>query len=453
MADDNGRADRAAPEPKLFRRLGAHFGCDPAALPVVEQTFAPYERPNLHLAIEDLLAEPQRRPELVGVVVPQEYQGVSLAKLARAASASQYDEGPVEYVDVALAGERRLACLKRGLYCFRDEGEPVALLLTVAVLQHPPALAVEVMAADRDRAERVSRRLVREARHGKAYRGHVLSLENDCRGGLKVHFHCLPPVGRDEIILPDVLMRRIERQTLSFSRHAERLRAAGRHLKRGILLHGPPGTGKTLSAMYLAAQMPGRTVLLLTGAGMGAIETACQLARMLVPATLILEDVDLIGTERNQQTVGANALLFELLNQMDGLADDADILFLLTTNRPDVLEPALAARPGRIDQAIEVPPPDADCRRRLLDLYGRGLRVELAEPEGLVARTEGVSAAFIRELLRKAAVFAAEEDGDGELVVRDRHIEEALTELLVAGGALTQSLLGASRSPERGGCA
>src|SRR5688572_12792394 len=67
-------------------------------------------------------------------------------------------------------------------------------------------------------------------------------------------------------------------------------------------------------------------------------------------------------------TVGANALLFELLNQMDGLAEDADVLFVLTTNRPDVLEPALAARPGRIDQAIEIPLPDAECRRRLLEL-------------------------------------------------------------------------------------
>ncbi|HET6882642.1 MAG TPA: AAA family ATPase, partial [Pirellulales bacterium] len=157
--------------------------------------------------------------------------------------------------------------------------------------------------------------------------------------------------------------------------------------------------------------MPGRSVLLLTGAGMGSIETACQLARMLAPATVILEDVDLIGTERNMQTVGANALLFELLNQMDGLADDADILFLLTTNRPDILEPALASRPGRIDQAIEVPPPDAGCRRRLLELYSRGLRLELSEVDRLIERTDGVSGAFIRELLRKAAVFAAEEDG------------------------------------------
>jgi ATP-dependent 26S proteasome regulatory subunit len=168
---------------------------------------------------------------------------------------------------------------------------------------------------------------------------------------------------------------------------------------------------------------------------------------MLTPATLILEDVDLIGTERHHQTVAANALLFELLNQMDGLAADSDLLFVLTTNRPDILEPALAARPGRIDQAIEVPLPDADCRRRLYELYRRGLVIDNIDWDRLVERTERASGAFIRELLRKAAVFAAEDAADGELIVRPHHLDEAVTELLVAGGTLTQSLLGSRASP------
>jgi cell division protease FtsH len=435
-----------ADEPSLLRRLREHFGRDPATLPVVEQHFDFYERPNLHLAIEEILRPPDYSADLRGIVALEEYRTASLARLSRQGSASHFDEGPVEYADVALAGDLRVSCVKHGMYLVREKDEPLAVLVFEEHYSRAPGIKVEVMAAERDRAERFLRLLTRHVRHGRAFRGHVLSLQGDCHTGIGVQYHHLPHIGREDLILPDAILRRIERHTLSFSRHAERLRAAQRHLKRGILLNGLPGTGKTLTAMYLVSQMPGRSVLLITGEGMGLIEAACKLARLLAPATVVLEDVDLIGTEREFQTVGANALLFELLNQMDGLADDVDILFLLTTNRPDILEPALASRPGRIDQAIEIPLPDADCRRRLLALYGRGLRVELIDPESLIARTAGVSGAFIRELLRKAAVFAAEEQRDGPLVVRDAHIDEALTELLVAGGALTQSLLGASGS-------
>lgn len=434
------------PEPALLARLREHFGGDPSQLPVVEQTFELYHRANLHLAVEQLLAEPGRSPRLFGVIVSEEYHNVTLPKLSRAKTAAEFEEGPVLYADVDLAADERLACVKRGLYLFRDGDAPLALLVNTLSHYHS-VLSAEVMAPDRETAEKFLRRLTRQTRHGTAFRGRVLSVEQDCYHNVVVRYHTLPAVGPDALILPEALLRRMERHAMGCSRHAERLRAAGRHLKRGILLHGPPGTGKTLSAMYLAGRMTGRTVLILTGASIQAIEAACALARLLEPTTLILEDVDLIGTQREQQTVGANALLFELLNQMDGLGGDADLLFILTTNRPDMLEPALAARPGRIDLATEVPLPDPECRRRLFDLYGRGLRLEVSDWDRLVARTEGVSGAFIRELLRKAAILAAEEDGGGnELVVRDTHIEEAVAELLVAGGPLTQTLLGVRAS-------
>jgi len=196
--------------------------------------------------------------------------------------------------------------------------------------------------------------------------------------------------------------------------------------------------------MYLARQMPERTVLLLTGQTLGLIETSCAMARLLQPATIILEDVDLVAEERSRQGTGANAILFELLNQMDGLGDDADVLFVLTTNRPELLEPALASRPGRIDQAIEVPLPDAECRSRLLDLYSRGLDLQLLDRDSVLQRTEGASAAFLKELLRKATLFAAEDDpaSSKAIPVTDAHVNQALLELTVEGGALTKTLLG-----------
>ena len=92
------------------------------------------------------------------------------------------------------------------------------------------------------------------------------------------------------------------------------------------------------------------TTILLTGRGLGLIEQALGIGRDLAPATFVFEDIDLVAAERTME-FGSQGVLFELLNQMEGLAEDEDLLFVLTTNRPDLIEPALAARPGRVDLA------------------------------------------------------------------------------------------------------
>jgi cell division protease FtsH len=136
--------------------------------------------------------------------------------------------------------------------------------------------------------------------------------------------------------------------------------------------------------------------------------------------------------------LGATSLLFQLLNEMDGIGEDADVIFVLTTNRADLLEPALAARPGRIDQAVEFPLPDAEARGRLIDLFCTGLDADLDVRPEVVAATEGVSPAFLRELVRKATLFAARAGSDR---VVDAHFRDAL-ELLARGGRTTRTMLG-----------
>jgi ATP-dependent 26S proteasome regulatory subunit len=251
----------------------------------------------------------------------------------------------------------------------------------------------------------------------------------------------LPRIAREQIVLPEGVLERIERHTLGFAEQADRLRAAGRHVKRGLLLYGPPGTGKTLTAMYLAGRMPERTVLILTGAGLRTIGAACAVARQLAPSMVIMEDIDLIALDRDEYE--SNALLFELLNEMDGMQEDLDVIFLLTTNRADRLESALAARPGRVDLASELPLPDAEGRRRLLALYGEGLELETTDLPTLMAETEGASPAFIRELLRRAALLATDQV-DGALKVDAAVLDAALGELTSEGGPLTARLLGKS---------
>ena len=278
----------------------------------------------------------------------------------------------------------------------------------------------------------------------RSYRGKVLSLdsESDYRGRSKgVLVHRLAPVERDEVILPDTTLKLLDRNVLGFVKTRDRLRSLGQSTRKGILFYGPPGTGKTHTIRYLASNLPGHTTLLITAGQVGLIGHYMGLARLLQPALVVIEDVDLIGRAREDMSDPCEELLLnKLLNEMDGLKGDADIIFLLTTNRPEQLESALAGRPGRIDQAIEVPLPDPVGREELVRLYGGGLNLEATVVMEAVKRTEGVSAAFIKEMMRRVAQSSiARDDGNS---VTSADLQEALNDMLFTGGRLNVRLLG-----------
>jgi len=192
------------------------------------------------------------------------------------------------------------------------------------------------------------------------------------------------------------------------------------------------------------------TVIVISGRALGRIREACSVARTLQPAIIVVADVDLIAEQREARP-GEHPLLFQLLNEMDGLNSAADVTFLLTTNRADLLEPALAARPGRVDLAVELPLTDADARRQLVRLYQGNLILDLTRPETLIDRTEGVTAAFLKELLRKAALLSCEDDASkGPIRVTDAHLEGALDQLLDSRNQLTRVLLGGEQPSEPG---
>jgi ATP-dependent 26S proteasome regulatory subunit len=183
--------------------------------------------------------------------------------------------------------------------------------------------------------------------------------------------------------------------------------------------------------------MPGRTTVLLTGRGLELIGPAVTIACELTPATVVLEDIDLVAAERTMP-FGDNGVLFELLNHMEGLADDGDLLFLLTTNRADLIEPALAMRPGRVDLALEIPLPDEAARAQLVRLYARDVPLDDGTERDLVARTDGLSGAFITELMRQAALRSSLEHRSAT----SADATAALTELLEERSTLTRRLLG-----------
>jgi ATP-dependent 26S proteasome regulatory subunit len=182
------------------------------------------------------------------------------------------------------------------------------------------------------------------------------------------------------------------------------------------------------------------TTLLISAEQVGLLSEYMTLARLLQPSIVVIEDVDLIAKDRaNMNGPCAEAMLNKLLNEMDGLKQNSEILFILTTNRPETLEAALASRPGRVDQAIEYPLPDEIGRHKLIRLYSEGVRVADEVVMEMIRRTEGVSPAFIKELMRRSVQFHVERDGNGDIHMED--VTSALDEMLACG--LNLKLLGA----------
>jgi DNA polymerase III delta prime subunit len=428
----------------LSKRLRAHLGFTPSERPVVKAAYPPFDLPNVHLALERWFAADAeaRSHELIGLHGARHHGDLSLGDILE--SADRYDRfviGAVDYAQLPVSPDEELPCVSCGFY-LGTEGEQ-----RFAVLLRGPAdeygrnkVEVEVLSETKEFGDRLLADLDRLVREHNIFRGQVLSFEgSDFGSGLgPFRFHRRPGLTREEIVLPEGLLERVERQVVGVARRREQLRAAGQHLRRGLLLYGPPGTGKTHTIRYLLSHLPQFTVVILSGTGIDAIGPACSLARMLQPALVVLEDCDLIAEARDYGG-GEQPLLFQVLNEMDGLGDDADVAFLLTTNRADLLEPALVQRPGRVDLAVEIPLPDAEGRARLLDLYGSGPGLDQELAEEVVARTEGTTASFTKELVRRAVLIAAEREAPR---MEAADVREALDELLSDNDRLTRRLLG-----------
>lgn len=432
----------------LRRLVTGHLGEDPAGLPTFTERLAASDHANLQLAIDALLADLSEWRVLGLPAELHHFSEFSLASILAGRFHGPIEPCAPEYVNVPTDVDRSLPCLRLGIYLIRFDGAPMVVMVGFSEGGGPrPGLLLEVVTSAAERAARFVARIRQLMHEHNVYRGKILSFSFSEWGDYGVSFHELPTIRRDDVILPADDLDAIERHTIGVSRHADVLRAAGRHLKRGLLLFGPPGTGKTLSVMYLCGQMPGRTTLLLSGPGVAGLGQAAAIARSLQPAMVVLEDVDLVATERTMPGIGTNPLLFQLLNEMDGLAEDADVVFVLTTNRIELLEPALAARPGRVDQVVEIRLPDEECRRRLLDLYLRGIEHDDEALDEIVERTDGVAASFIKEMVRRAVLHAAEGRSDGEsAAVRLSGVDlrAALVDLLDHAAPVLRSSLGAN---------
>lgn len=448
------RESNVAVKPTIIPQIVAtHF--HPVAvenLTITQRTWPYRVRVDLQRAIDQILSK-MTVAHFSSARKEYTHAGLSLHEMMMQSEHDNAVVVPTVFEEVDIGEDSPIRCLKNALWLVRagDDGQcPMALLMTPNEMYgYTTGIKFELAVPAGDHSARIVdgffRELEKAVLDSKAYRGKVLSLEQHehYRGqSTGIQVHKLRMVSSDQVILPKTTLVLLERNILGFVKQRQQLSRLKMQTKKGLLFYGPPGTGKTHTIHYLAGALPEHTTLLITAEQIGMLAEFITLARLLQPSLVVIEDADLIARNRERMNSACEEVaLNRLLNEMDGLREDADVIFVLTTNRPEMLEPALAARPGRIDQAIEFPLPDDVGREKLVALYARGASVDAATVQTIVRKTRGVSAAFIKELMRRSAQIAIERGAEAHLDLSD--VDDALEEMLFTGGSLNRKLLGA----------
>ena len=425
---------------QLGRAVRDFLGVDLGTVDTVREEYAPHEVVDLDRALSELAEEYGAARH--GIRGPGRAHFESLEEFFE--NHTPFSLGAPSYHRTAVGPDASALVVAQGLTMAVVDGAPVVWFQRGPSPRYGrDAYTLEVISPEPAVVEALLSRVRERMASNSVLRGQVLSFAAnafDARGGGALTFLPRPTLSADQVILPEGLLERIRRHVIGIGEQRDLLRRAGQHLKRGVLLYGPPGTGKTHIIRHLISATPGVTVVLLSGRTLEMLHHAAKLARAAQPAIVVLEDCDLVAEHRGGTT---NAALFDTLEAMDGLDGDADVTFILTTNRVDLLERALAERPGRVDLAVAVDKPDLDGRRRLFGLYGADLLAagEFSEEtlDEVATRTEGVTASFAKELIRRTVLQAAAADRTPS----DADLLAATEEMLSDTEALTRTLLGA----------
>ena len=219
----------------------------------------------------------------------------------------------------------------------------------------------------------------------------------------------------------------------------DKFHRVGARIPRGVLLYGPPGTGKTLLAKAVAGEakapffsISGSEFMeLYVGVGASRVRELFERAKKNAPAIIFVDEIDAVGRHRGSGIGGGNdereQTLNQLLVEMDGFDERANIILIAATNRPDILDPALL-RPGRFDRQIAVEAPDLKGREAILKVHAQGKPLtQQVDLRQIAKRTPGFTGADLANVLNEAALLTARSNMQ---FIDERAIDEAIDRVI-----------------------
>lgn len=230
------------------------------------------------------------------------------------------------------------------------------------------------------------------------------------------------------------------KEIIDYLRSPKKFTDMGAHIPKGILMVGPPGTGKTLLAKAVAgeANVPffsisgSDFVEMFVGTGASRVRDMFKTAQKSAPCIIFIDEIDAVGRQRGAGMGGGNdereQTLNQLLVEMDGMTDNAGIVVIAATNRPDVLDPALL-RSGRFDRRVTVSLPDIKGREAILQVHARNKKLASdVSLENLAKRTPGFSGADLANVLNEGAILAVRKN-ESKVTMTD--LDEAIDRVMM----------------------
>lgn len=230
------------------------------------------------------------------------------------------------------------------------------------------------------------------------------------------------------------------KEIIDYLRSPKKFTDMGAHIPKGILMVGPPGTGKTLLAKAVAGEVNvpffsisgSDFVEMFVGTGASRVRDMFKTAQKSAPCIIFIDEIDAVGRQRGAGMGGGNdereQTLNQLLVEMDGMTDNAGIVVIAATNRPDVLDPALL-RSGRFNRRVTVSLPDIKGREAILQVHARNKKlandVSLAN---LAKRTPGFSGADLANVLNEGAILAVRKN-ESKVTMTD--LDEAIDRVMM----------------------